>query len=339
MERSTASGPDEPRRAVLENRPESKAGLPASAVTTGATDSSAHTWSPLLERVLRCPVCKLVGLTAAPVPECARCRFRGVLASGIPTFIRDEDLAESDRARLVKQEREEWARTEDENHLSCHWNRITASKLAASFGWPRGVILDLACGTGVLGGAFRRAGAELVGVDISLANLQIAKRRLDAVVRASALDLPFGDRVFDVILARNTLSHVLDPERTLEESRRVLRPGGMALFIDPRDVPWLEPLRSIGNAFGRKSEGPAGHKAKNSAQFVEWIGRYFRVEEVRTEQPLASLIARGLDHLPLPALLPKRLTAAQLIRLEHAFEKTPLRSAGLMVSVRARRPL
>lgn len=48
--------------------------------------------------------------------------------------------------------------------------------------------------------------------------------------------MPYADGTFDVIWSSDVLEHVRDPERTLQECHRVLRPGGMfAAVIDLRD--------------------------------------------------------------------------------------------------------
>lgn len=47
---------------------------------------------------------------------------------------------------------------------------------------------------------------------------------------ASILELPFGADEFDLVVSDQVLEHVVgDPQRAVEESRRVLKPGGLAL--------------------------------------------------------------------------------------------------------------
>lgn len=48
--------------------------------------------------------------------------------------------------------------------------------------------------------------------------------------------MPYADASFDVIWSSDVLEHVRDPERTVAECHRVLRPGGsVAMIIDLRD--------------------------------------------------------------------------------------------------------
>ena len=50
-------------------------------------------------------------------------------------------------------------------------------------------------------------------------------------VQGSALELPFDDNVFDAAWTVWTLEHVPDPEKAMEELRRVTKPGGMIFFF------------------------------------------------------------------------------------------------------------
>ncbi len=56
-------------------------------------------------------------------------------------------------------------------------------------------------------------------------------------VIASALALPFADDTADLVILQGVLEHVEDAQRTLDECRRVLKPGG--LFYT--EMPFLQP--------------------------------------------------------------------------------------------------
>ncbi len=110
-------------------------------------------------------------------------------------------------------------------------------------------IVDLACGAGGfladLGAAFPRA--HLAGLDLSPAYLDEAARRAPGTprVQANAERLPFADASLDAVTSVY-LFHELPPKvRTAvaDEIARVLKPGGVFVFVDsvqPQDVPELE---------------------------------------------------------------------------------------------------
>ena len=104
----------------------------------------------------------------------------------------------------------------------------------------RGPLLDLGCGSGSFLAAFGASGRPVVGVDIALRWLVVARKRLDEeglghvrLVCGCAERLPFGDRVFSGVVAGDVIEHVADQGATLAEAHRVLRPGGRAFLAAP----------------------------------------------------------------------------------------------------------
>jgi ubiquinone/menaquinone biosynthesis C-methylase UbiE len=101
-------------------------------------------------------------------------------------------------------------------------------------------VLDAGCGTGNACLRLERAGvaAELTAVDGSEVMLARARRKLGRTrVLKADLDAPlaFPDASFDVVLCSNVLYSLPRPLRTLQEFRRVLRPGGTLMCSNPRE--------------------------------------------------------------------------------------------------------
>ena len=98
-------------------------------------------------------------------------------------------------------------------------------------------ILDVAAGTGELIRRLRERhpGLSAVGADLSFEMLCQAVGKLSAReqwVQASSAELPFVDGTFDWVVCVNSFHCFREPERSLQQMRRVLRPGGRLLLLD-----------------------------------------------------------------------------------------------------------
>jgi SAM-dependent methyltransferase len=90
-------------------------------------------------------------------------------------------------------------------------------------------LLDVACGSGIVGeAAMRRVhGLRVVGADLSMPMMRSARRRgVRHLIAASALDLPFADCSFEHVTASFLMNHLSDPETAATSMMRVLRPNG-----------------------------------------------------------------------------------------------------------------
>ncbi len=104
---------------------------------------------------------------------------------------------------------------------------------------PRERILDLGCGTGIFTRQAAAAAGEVIGVDISAGMLRVARSVCAGIENVTLLQidgerLPFADQRFDCVIARESLCYVPDTELpdALAEVRRVLRPGGIMLWLE-----------------------------------------------------------------------------------------------------------
>jgi GT2 family glycosyltransferase/SAM-dependent methyltransferase len=96
-------------------------------------------------------------------------------------------------------------------------------------------VLDAASGEGYGSAILAAAGAAVTGVEIDLQTVEAARRRYPATtfVQADAAALPFEDGCFEVVTSFETLEHVAEPTRMLDEFRRVLKPGGLLIVSTP----------------------------------------------------------------------------------------------------------
>ena len=100
-------------------------------------------------------------------------------------------------------------------------------------------ILDCGCGTGMTGVALRAAGAggTITGLDMSEVSLKVAgAKKVYDKLGAADLNQPLalGDNSVDGVLCVGVLSYVRE-EPLLREWKRVIRPGGVAVFTSRDD--------------------------------------------------------------------------------------------------------
>jgi len=101
-----------------------------------------------------------------------------------------------------------------------------------------GRILEVGVGTGISLPDYSR-GNRLSGVDISEPMLRKAQQRVDELGLSNveglwvmdAEHLSFPDASFDVVVAQYVITTVPNPEATLDEFARVLRPGGEIVLV------------------------------------------------------------------------------------------------------------
>jgi phosphatidylethanolamine/phosphatidyl-N-methylethanolamine N-methyltransferase len=114
--------------------------------------------------------------------------------------------------------------------------RLAAIEAAEKIG---GRILEVGVGTGISLPAYARSNT-LVAVDYSEAMLRKAQERvreqgLDNVECIAVMDaehLGFPDASFDAVVAQYVITAVPNPEGTLDELARVLKPGGEIILVN-----------------------------------------------------------------------------------------------------------
>jgi 2-polyprenyl-6-hydroxyphenyl methylase/3-demethylubiquinone-9 3-methyltransferase len=118
---------------------------------------------------------------------------------------------------------EEWWRPRGA-FAALHWLAAARAELIPPPTSPRDVLLDVACGGGLL--APHVVGYRHVGVDIGERAVQVSRAQGITVVRGDATKLPFADESVRVVVAGEVFEHVEDLEGVVQEIARVLRPGG-----------------------------------------------------------------------------------------------------------------
>jgi SAM-dependent methyltransferase len=112
-------------------------------------------------------------------------------------------------------------------------------------------VLEVGCGAGVDLARFARGGASVVGVDLSSSAIDLARANFEQQSLtgdfrvADGEALPFEDNSFDLVFAHGVVQYTANPKRLVEECRRVLKPGGEAVFQVYNRVSWLNALSKV----------------------------------------------------------------------------------------------
>ncbi len=159
----------------------------------------------------------------------------------------------------------------------------------------------------------------MTGVDVSVEQLELARRRGVDVVQADASDLPLGDGTFDAAVSMFTHTDVADFAGLVREAARVLTPGGRFVYLG------VHPCFVGPHAFVHGRDVPELHGG-------------YRDTSYRTEAPGIwdeGLRAKvGAVHLPLGLFVQTFLDAGLVL---DRFEEPEGREYPHVVALRARR--
>ncbi|MCA9873184.1 MAG: methyltransferase domain-containing protein [Ardenticatenaceae bacterium] len=184
---------------------------------------------------------------------------------------------------------------------------------------PSARVLDLGCGRGGLVEQLDHPLAQIVGVDPDWRSLREHRLPLPRVAGHSEA-LPLADSCLDVAFASWLLEHLPRPSFTLAQLARVLRPGGVFVFITPNR---RHPLSALNGLLGRFSrlQGALVERFYGRAG-ADAFATYYRANTPTALQRLAA--AQGLELEELHAVPDPTYLAfnSALFRLMTRFEAT-----------------
>lgn len=142
-----------------------------------------------------------------------------------------------------------------------------------------GLICDIGCGPGHITRFLARRDAEIIGLDLSSAMIEIARRHSPGLTFAvgSMLNLPVADNAFAGAVSLYSIIHLTPCERSAacHELARVIRPGGwllLAFHVDSLEF----------------AAGDVNHLTSWFGQCVELDGYFLEPDDV-----VAQLVAAG----------------------------------------------
>ena len=113
---------------------------------------------------------------------------------------------------------------------------------------PHTRYLDVGCGSGMAAQLAAARGAQVSGIDAAEPLLSIARSRVPGgdFHHGDIEELPFLDRMFDVVTGFNSFQYAANPVAALAESRCVTKPGGTVVIVTWGNPDGMEATSLIG---------------------------------------------------------------------------------------------
>ena len=159
-------------------------------------------------------------------------------------------------------------------------------------------VLEVGCGAGTDLARFAKGGAIVSGVDLSSSAIALAKtnfehQQLQADLReADGERLPFPDDAFDLVYAHGVVQYTPHPARLVDECRRVLKPGGEAIFQVYNRISWLNALSKVMKVPLEHEDAPVLRKY-SGAEFRQLLKDFRDVRIVEERFPVKSRLHGG----------------------------------------------
>jgi len=138
---------------------------------------------------------------------------------------------------------------------------------------PADIVLDVACGPGLVAGAFARAARHVTGIDLTPAMIERARvhaheQGFDNVTFTvgDVQPLPYGAGAFSLVVSRFAFHHFPDPGAVLREMVRVCAPGGRVVVADAAVSP--HPARAAAYNRMEKLRDPSHVRALSLAELA-----------------------------------------------------------------------
>jgi SAM-dependent methyltransferase len=159
-------------------------------------------------------------------------------------------------------------------------------------------VLDVGCGAGTDLARFAKGGAIVTGVDISAAAIALARQNFEQQGLAGEFHeadgerLPFPDDTFDLVFAHGVVQYTPGSQALVDECRRVLKPGGEAVFQVYNRVSWLNALSKLMKVPLEHEDAPVLRKY-SIGEFRALLRGFRDVRIVAERFPVKSRLHKG----------------------------------------------
>jgi len=104
---------------------------------------------------------------------------------------------------------------------------------------PKGKLLDVGCGVGILLDVAKEKGYEIYGQDVSPFAVNYCREKGYKVFDKPLPQLNLPEASFDIITILDVIAHLKDPVSYIEACRKLLKPGGYLIIKTPYHPPYL----------------------------------------------------------------------------------------------------
>ena len=175
-----------------------------------------------------------------------------------------------------------------------HWDDLLFRERILSKMSTSSVVLDLGAGAGILPQMnFKGCAARICGIDLD--PRVIDNPMLDEGRVADAGRIPYGDGMFDLVLADNVLEHLEQPLDVFREIARVLKPGGYFLFKTPNRRHYVPTIaRMMPHGFHQRFNRMRGREVEDTFPTV------YQANTKRDVAKLAlgtAMVVESIDHI------------------------------------------
>lgn len=159
-------------------------------------------------------------------------------------------------------------------------------------------LLEIGCGIGTDLMRFAAGGAKCVGVDLSRTAVELAaKNAAHCELQVELYEdngeaLGFDDASFDVVYAHGVLQYTADPAAMVRECRRVLKPGGLAIFMVYNRWSWLNALSKLMHVSLEHEDAPVLEKY-TIAELRRLLSPFEQVRIMPERFPVRSRLHKG----------------------------------------------
>ncbi len=159
-------------------------------------------------------------------------------------------------------------------------------------------VLEVGCGAGTDLARFAKGGAVVSGVDLAPSAIALARSNFEQqgltadLKEADGEYLPFEDNAFDLVYAHGVVQYTSNPVALVAECRRVLKPGGAAVFQVYNRLSWLNALSKLMKVPLEHEDAPVLLKY-SAGEFRALLRGFTDVRIVEERFPVTSRLHRG----------------------------------------------